>query len=150
MLVSRDGEVKLADFGASIDIQQGLEVTGGGTSTGSPTADGAPGARSLRGSVLWSAPEVLRGGLAGPAADVWSLGCTVIECLEGEPPWSDLAVKALSQSTLVASILEALDGPAGGRGVPLPEDASEIAKDFLGLCLRLDPEERPTVAALVR
>ena len=39
------------------------------------------------GTLEYLAPEVIRGSPAGPAADVYSLGCVVYECLTGSPPF---------------------------------------------------------------
>lgn len=73
VLLSRDGDVKLADFGTSKLIGQESIISG------------------LKGTPHWMAPEVIRqqqleheGWLQ---ADVWSVGCTVIEMLTGKMPW---------------------------------------------------------------
>lgn len=41
------------------------------------------------GSMDYMAPEQIRGEEVGAAADVYSLGCVMYECLVGEPPFAD-------------------------------------------------------------
>jgi serine/threonine protein kinase len=36
------------------------------------------------------APEVINLHGARTASDIWSLGCTIVELLTGQPPYSDL------------------------------------------------------------
>jgi serine/threonine protein kinase len=64
------GRVLLTDFGiASVPGQDGLTATG-----------------LLVGSPGYMAPERARGGEAGPASDLWSLGATLFTAVEGRPP----------------------------------------------------------------
>ncbi|GJJ15641.1 hypothetical protein Clacol_009919 [Clathrus columnatus] len=69
ILTNKDGSVKLADFGVA-----------------STTAAGASDA-AVVGSPYWMAPEVIEQSGATTASDIWSVGCVVIELLEGKPPY---------------------------------------------------------------
>jgi eukaryotic-like serine/threonine-protein kinase len=71
VMISRDGEVKLMDFG----IAKGEDdpaLTRVGMLVGSPS---------------YMSPEVLGGDEAGPGADVWALGVTLYELVAGEKPF---------------------------------------------------------------
>ncbi len=71
VMLSRDGEVKLMDFGIAKD-KDDPALTRAGMLVGSPS---------------YMAPEVLNGEEGGPAADVWALGVTLYELLTGEKPF---------------------------------------------------------------
>lgn len=45
---------------------------------------------SLQGSVFWMAPEVVKQTAYTKKADIWSVGCLVVEMLTGEHPWPNL------------------------------------------------------------
>jgi serine/threonine protein kinase len=71
VMLSRDGDVKLMDFG----IAKGEDdpaLTRAGMLVGSPS---------------YMAPEVLGGEEAGPPSDVWALGVALYELLTGEKPF---------------------------------------------------------------
>lgn len=59
-----------------------------------PNADLLTGAKvhrpSLQGSVYWMAPEVVKQTAYTSKADIWSLGCLVVEMLTGAHPWANL------------------------------------------------------------
>jgi mitogen-activated protein kinase kinase kinase len=74
ILVDNSGVVKLADFGASKKIEDLVTVDSG--------------CKSIKGTPYWMAPEVITQTGHGRQADIWSVGCTVIEMATGKPPWS--------------------------------------------------------------
>jgi serine/threonine protein kinase len=46
---------------------------------------------SLQGSVFWMAPEVVKQTAHTSKADIWSVGCLVVEMFTGEHPWAQLS-----------------------------------------------------------
>ncbi|EFJ10054.1 hypothetical protein SELMODRAFT_128824, partial [Selaginella moellendorffii] len=124
VLVDADGVVKLADFGAS-KVNKAFH---------DPTI--TDGCKSIRGSVFWMAPEVIKGDGYGRRADIWSVGCTVIEMLTATHPWPGID----NTWTAIFHIAKASSGP------PVPADASECAKDFLQQCFNLEARSRPTAS----
>jgi hypothetical protein len=86
------------------------------------------------------APEVARGEQQGPAADVWALGCTVVEMATGRPPWSGVDGDALSAMHRIGYT----------DAVPeVPQWLSAEAKDFLARCLIRRRTDRCTAAQLL-
>ena len=71
VMVSRDGEVKLMDFGIAKG-EEDTDLTRVGMLVGSPS---------------YMAPEVLSGGEGGPMSDVWALGVSLYELVTGEKPF---------------------------------------------------------------
>ncbi|KAM0843676.1 hypothetical protein ACQ4PT_057545 [Festuca glaucescens] len=95
--------------------------------------------RPIGGTPAFMAPEVARGEEQGPTADVWALGCTVIEMATGRAPWSD-----------VDDVLAAVHRIGYTDAVPeLPGWLSPEANDFLGKCLTRNPCHRSTAAQLL-
>jgi mitogen-activated protein kinase kinase kinase len=73
ILVDNKGRIKLADFGASKKVVK------------LPTISEA---KSMKGTPYMMAPEVIRQRVHNWQADMWSVGCTVIEMATGKPPGS--------------------------------------------------------------
>ena len=63
--------------------------------------EGSISRRILRGSPLYVAPELLKGGLHNKISDFWSLGCLLYECYTGTPPY--IATKFDELITKIAS-----------------------------------------------
>jgi len=72
LLLNAQGIVKLADFSSAIKMPRN-----------SPTCTGAVGV------IYWQAPEMRNGSYNAFKVDVWSLGATVWELAETEPPFAD-------------------------------------------------------------
>ncbi len=72
LLLTRAGDLKLADFGVAIDRREG---------------HGADGGRV--GTPAYMAPEQRRGEAATPATDVYAVGATLFELITGARPSSD-------------------------------------------------------------
>lgn len=118
-------KVKLADFGASKKIEDLATMNSG--------------CKSIRGTPYWMAPEVIKQTGHGRPADIWSVGCTVIEMATGKPPWSNYApVAAMFQ------IASSKSPP------PIPDSLSPEAKDFLALCFNRVPKERANATRLLK
>ncbi|RDX78340.1 Mitogen-activated protein kinase kinase kinase 1, partial [Mucuna pruriens] len=120
ILVDANGSVKLADFGLA-------------------KATKLNDVKSSKGSPYWMAPEVvnLRNRGYGLAADIWSLGCTVLEMLTRQPPYSHLEG------------MQAIFQIGSGQPPPVPESLSTDARDFILKCLQVNQNKRPTAAQLL-
>ena len=141
LLVGRDGEVKLADFGCSKFIGD-LCSTNGGSATA--VQKGVGGAGSMVGTPYWMAPEVIApqegNQTYGTKCDIWSLGCTIIEMF-GLVPWSSL--KASNQWEIMYAISNSQTGPE------VPDKASKELKEFLSLCFVREARSRASATALL-
>ncbi|KIJ44050.1 hypothetical protein M422DRAFT_252543 [Sphaerobolus stellatus SS14] len=90
-------------------------------------------------SLFWVAPEVVRQTAYTQKADVWSLGCLVIEMFTGEHPWPQL-----TQMQAVFQI-----GSEGARPA-FPSDISSNAEDFLSKTFEVEHTIRPSAAQLLQ
>ncbi|MFN7972468.1 MAG: ATP-binding protein [Acidobacteriota bacterium] len=84
-----------------------------------------------RGTVLYMAPEVVKGGAPDARADLYSLGLTLLECLLGRPPFSSTEEKLRNLSRPVLDLVS----------LPEREELSRIKRLLRGL-LEEDPRLR--------
>ncbi|KAJ7465743.1 kinase-like domain-containing protein, partial [Mycena galericulata] len=88
----------------------------------------------------WTPPEVIRRQPYGPEVDVWALGITLIECIDGAPPYH--AADPLKVLFLI--LVNGSPKPARDEG-----GVSEGLGRFLEGCLEVDVEKRKSVAELL-
>ena len=133
VLVDNDAKIKLTDFGSSKKLIE------------KDSFDNFESSKSLKGSPYWMAPEVQITKVVqrighGTPADIWSIGCVVIEMLTGKPPWISPLIRL---EELFLKIARTTEGP------PYPPDISAECLDFLNNCFIIDPEKRPTCKDLL-
>jgi mitogen-activated protein kinase kinase kinase len=129
ILVDNKGGIKISDFGISKKIEASNLLNGAGSNKNRP---------SLQGSVFWMAPEVVKQTSYTRKADIWSLGCLVVEMMTGTHPYPD------------CSQLQAIFKIGGAKASPnIPEEASAEAKTFLSQTFELDHTKRPSAEELL-
>ncbi|GAO14072.1 hypothetical protein UVI_02038360 [Ustilaginoidea virens] len=129
ILVDNKGTIKISDFGISKKLEQSNILGNAKNNRHRP---------SLQGSVFWMAPEVVKQTEYTLKADIWSLGCLVVEMMTGNHPFPD------------CTQLQAIFKIGGGTASPtIPEHASEEAKSFLRQTFELNHDSRPSADQLM-
>ena len=72
ILINNQGIVKIADFGVSVQLINELNRN------------------SKKGSPYWMSPQVALNSDYNEKTDIWSLGITCMEMIEGDPPYSQI------------------------------------------------------------
>ncbi|MEV0369993.1 serine/threonine-protein kinase [Streptomyces sp. NPDC050636] len=120
VLLGEDGRVVLTDFGIAV---------ASGTSTLTKTGE-------LVGSIDYLAPERVKGGTPGPASDLWALGATLYQAVEGRPPFR----KHTAIETAYAIAMDPLEPP---------RNAGQLTS-LIEALLAKEPEDRPTAEIVER
>lgn len=124
ILLSRNGEVKISDFGLARTLN-----------------DNTTCAKTFVGTMMYMAPERIDGADYAYAADIWSLGLTVISVALGEYPFPmqdgffGLIESVSHQDEMFANLV--------AKGF------STDFCDFVRRCLVIDPEVRGSAAELL-
>ena len=119
VLITRDGKIKLADFGFC--------------------AENTGRRRSVVGTPYWMCPECVSGAEYNEKADVWSLGILTLELANGEVP--------LIEHTPIQALfmIRSQEPPTFNSS----SEWSDSFHNFLGRCLVKDPEQRASVQELL-
>ncbi|KAG8123660.1 hypothetical protein E2320_019265 [Naja naja] len=124
IFLTSSGLIKLGDFGCSVKLKNNTQTMPGEVN-------------STLGTAAYMAPEVItraKGEGHGRAADIWSLGCVVIEMR----PWHEFEHN-----------FQIMYRVGMGHKPPIPERISPEGKGFLSHCLESDPKMRWTASQLL-
>jgi mitogen-activated protein kinase kinase kinase ANP1 len=121
ILRDRTGKVKLADFG----------VAKANLSFETVTVAGTP---------AYMSPEAVDGKYS-VGSDIWSVGCTILELLTGDPPWADREFQSPTQ--LLYHIGMSHEAPT------IPTAASASLQDLLSIIFSIEPQERHDCGTLL-
>uniref|UniRef100_A0A673M638 Mitogen-activated protein kinase kinase kinase 4 n=1 Tax=Sinocyclocheilus rhinocerous TaxID=307959 RepID=A0A673M638_9TELE len=128
IFLTSSGLIKLGDFGCSVKLKNNAQTMPGEVN-------------STLGTAAYMAPEVItraKGEGHGRAADIWSLGCVLIEMVTGKRPWHEYEHN-----------FQIMYKVGMGHKPPIPEKLSTEGKDFLVHCLESEPKRRWTASALL-
>ncbi|TDC07842.1 serine/threonine protein kinase [Nonomuraea longispora] len=125
VLLADDGRAVLTDFGLATTLDDRAHLTREGIVLGTPA---------------YISPERARGGPSTPQADLWSLGATLYEAVEGRSPFGDSGALAtlsavltsrpapMRQAGSLAPLITGLLDKDPGRRTGAPEAHQELAR----------------------
>lgn len=123
ILIDKNGLCKLTDFGGAKIIKDEMNPYS-----------------SMQGTPNWMAPEIIKTSGATRFSDIWSIGCTIIEMFQGEPPYNEKK----NPMSILNCICKKNEPPK------IPEGMSNTLRDFVEKCLVFEPSKRYNVYQLKR
>lgn len=137
-LLMRGGQLKLADFGSSIHLDDLVCSSPSCNSSCNCRFTVNRGRREFKyfvGTPQFMAPETIRNNPPTKAVDLWSYGCTVFQVICGYPPFN-----APSEFLVFCRVFN--------NGLKFPPDFPEDARRLVESLLKLEPTERATIEQL--
>ncbi|KAJ8934430.1 hypothetical protein NQ318_017131 [Aromia moschata] len=119
--------LKIGDFGCAAKIKANTTMPGE--------------LKGFVGTQAYMAPEVFTKNMSeghGRAADIWSVGCVVVEMASGKRPWAQYD-----------SNYQIMFKVGMGQSPDPPDDMIDEGLDFLDMCFKHDPKERATAMELL-
>ena len=135
LLINHLGEVKLSDFGVICDTASIAE-------DGDDGDEGPDLGHTFVGTMTYMSPERIAGQRYSYASDIWSFGLTILTTALGRFP--------LDTDGGYWGLLNMLQDESVPLPSPPPDRFSPQFIDFIALCLKRDPAQRPTAAELTR
>lgn len=124
IMISKKGEVLLADFGMARKLDKSVDLV-----------------QSWLGTMCYMSPERIEQKPYTFSSEIWSLGLIIYECALGRFP-----VLSDDKKVTYWSIMDILKRDIE---VNLPDKYSDGLRDFISRCLKVDPEARATVEQLM-
>lgn len=155
-IIARQGKTIMAPDPTPQPPHKADRQTGGGGGGGDAKNVGSPGApaprgnpqKTMTGTPMYMSPEVIRGDAPSTsmtrhsgAADIWSLGCVILEMATGRRPWSTLD----NEWAIMYNIAQ-----GNPPQMPAEDQLSEEGVDFLKRCFERDPSRRSSAAELLQ
>ena len=125
ILLSEEGYAKIGDFGVGAEIKEKYRT-------------------SKKGSPYWMSPQVIKKEKYDFKTDIWSLGITCIELLQGEPPNSELSPENVMQK-IGNQLFKFEDFFVGKKNIYSVE-----FQNFLNKCLEINPLKRSNAKELIK